>query len=57
MHERAWLKDIYSVEVKVVAEAADWETSQFLKQKLNEQYERVTFNDVPLALHRADALL
>lgn len=57
MHERAWLKDIYSVEVKVVAEAADWETSQHLKKLLHEQYDRVVFNDVPMAIHKAEAIM
>jgi threonine dehydratase len=55
-HERAFLKDVYSVEVKVVAEAADWETSQQLKKKLHEMYDHVIFNDVPMAIHKAEAL-
>uniref|UniRef100_T1GDD9 L-serine deaminase n=1 Tax=Megaselia scalaris TaxID=36166 RepID=T1GDD9_MEGSC len=42
MHERAWLKDIYSVEVKVVAETRDWDHSLALKKMLNEHYETVT---------------
>ncbi|CAG9807557.1 unnamed protein product [Chironomus riparius] len=56
MHERAWLKDIYSVEVKIVAEAADWENSQQLKRILQKHYSHVVFNDIPMAIHRAEAL-
>lgn len=57
MHERAWLKDIYSVEVKIVAEAADWENTQQLKKLLQQHYGHVTFNDIPMAIHKAEALL
>lgn len=56
MHERAWLKDIYSVEVKIVAEAADWENSQQLKRLLQKHYSHVIFNDIPMAIHKAEAL-
>lgn len=56
MHERAWLKDIYSVDVKVIVETADWDNSQELKRKLLEKYQKVTFYDVPMAIHRANAI-
>nr|AWS20467.1 threonine dehydratase [Mayetiola destructor] len=49
MHERAWLKDIYSVEVKVVCETRDWEHSKELRKVLLENYQFVVFNDLPLA--------
>ncbi|KAG5672796.1 hypothetical protein PVAND_002889 [Polypedilum vanderplanki] len=55
-HERAFLKDVYSVEVKIVAETADWDTSQQLKKRLHEVYDHVVFNDVPMAIHKAEAL-
>jgi len=50
MHERAWLKDIYSVEVKVVCETRDWEHSEELRKVLLSNYENVTFNDTPVAI-------
>ncbi|XP_031619975.1 uncharacterized protein LOC116338699 [Contarinia nasturtii] len=50
MHERAWLKDIYSVEVKVVCETRDWAHAQELRSVLHENYRFVVFNDTPLAL-------
>lgn len=56
MHERAWLKDIYSVEVKCVVETADYENSQQLKQKLIDSYKKVVFNEPPFAIHKSSAL-
>lgn len=56
MHERAWLKDIYSVEVKCVAECGDFETCSLLKKKLSENYERVHFSETPFAIHKSEAL-
>lgn len=50
MHERAWLKDIYSVEVKVVCETRDWEHSKELRQLLLDSYKSVSFFDLPLAI-------
>lgn len=50
MHERAWLNDIFSVDVKVVCETRDWEHSEELRKALDENYSRVVFNDVPMAL-------
>lgn len=52
MHERAWLRDIYSVEVKVVCETRDWEHSMELRQVLSKEYSHVVFNDVPLAINK-----
>lgn len=50
MHERAWLKDIYSVNVKIVCETSDWENSQELKKLLVKNYKNVQFYDVPMAI-------
>ncbi|TMW49409.1 hypothetical protein DOY81_005510, partial [Sarcophaga bullata] len=50
MHERAWLRDVYTVEVKVVCETRDWEHSMELKNKLNEVFGKVQFSDTPLAI-------
>ena len=50
MHERAWLRDIYSVEVKVVCETRDWEHSEELRKALTRKYAHVTFIDAPLAI-------
>lgn len=51
MHERAWLRDIYTVEVKVVCETVDWAHSLELKNELKKFYTKVQFSDVPLALN------
>lgn len=51
MHERAWLRDIYTVEVKVVCETRDWEHSLELKNELKKYYSKVQFSDVPLAIN------
>lgn len=56
MHERAWLKDIYSVEVKCIVETADFENGQQLKKKLIENYKTVTFNEASFALHKSAAI-
>ena len=53
MHERAWLKDIYSVEVKCVVETADFKNSQQLKKKLIKSYKKVTFNEPPFAIQKS----
>ncbi|XP_063706175.1 L-threonine ammonia-lyase [Culicoides brevitarsis] len=50
MHERAWLTDTYSVEVKVKCETRDWAHSQELKEELHKHYTHVQFSDTPLAL-------
>jgi len=50
MHERAWLRDVYTVEVKVVCETVDWTHSLQLKNELKKFYSKVQFSDVPLAL-------
>ncbi|XP_002020120.2 uncharacterized protein LOC6594912 [Drosophila persimilis] len=50
MHERAWLRDIYTVEVKIVCETVDWTHSLKLKNELKKVYAKVEFSDVPLAL-------
>lgn len=55
MHERAWLKDIYSVEVKCVVETADFENGQQLKKKLIECYKNVVFNEPSFAIHKSAA--
>jgi len=45
IHERAWLKrDVFSVQVKVVAETRDREHAVLLEKLLRERYEQVTFN-------------
>lgn len=54
MHERAWIRDIYSVEVKVVCETRDWEHSKELRQVLKRTYRHVVFNDVPLAINQSE---
>lgn len=50
MHERAWLNDVYSVEVKVVCETRDWTHSEELRKALIRKYKHVTFMDTPLAI-------
>lgn len=50
MHERAFLRDIHSVDVKVVCETRDWEHSEELRRTLLEKYKRVSFNDLPMAI-------
>ncbi|CRL07390.1 CLUMA_CG020364, isoform A [Clunio marinus] len=55
MHERAWLKDIYCVEVKCVVETADFDHSQQLKKKLMENYKNVFFNEPSFAIHKSAA--
>ncbi|XP_075148718.1 serine racemase [Haematobia irritans] len=50
MHERAWLKDIYTVEVKVVCETRDWPHSMELMNALKNHYNKVQFSDEPLAI-------
>lgn len=56
MHERAWLRDIYSVEVKCIVECADFENSLQLKKKLLDNYKNVTFNEPPFAIHKSAAV-
>ncbi|XP_065371231.1 L-threonine ammonia-lyase [Calliphora vicina] len=50
MHERAWLKDIYTVEVKVICETLDWSHSMELKNKLQVTYSKVQFSEIPLVI-------
>ena len=50
MHERAFLRDIHSVEVKVICETRDWEHAQLMRKVLNEKYFNVIFNDLPMAI-------
>jgi hypothetical protein len=50
------LKDIYSVEVKVVVETADFENSQQLKKLLLEKYTSVVFNEPSFAIHKSAAI-
>jgi len=50
MHERAWLRDIHSVEVKVVCETSDWSHSEQLRHLLREKYTHVTFTDLPMTI-------
>lgn len=50
MHERAFLRDIHSVDIKVVCETRDWEHSCELRKVLTEKYQRVAFNDLPMAI-------
>jgi hypothetical protein len=49
--------DIYSVEVKCVAECADFDTCQMLKKKLMDTYNRVWFNETPFAIHKSEAIM
>lgn len=51
MHERAWLKDIHAVEVKVICETRDWSHSLELKEVLKANYENVVFTEEPLAIN------
>ncbi|EDV92939.1 L-threonine ammonia-lyase [Drosophila grimshawi] len=53
MHERAWLRDIYTVEVKVICETVDWTHSLELKNELKKFYSKVQFCDVPMALNES----
>ncbi|XP_067617595.1 L-threonine ammonia-lyase [Eurosta solidaginis] len=55
MHERAWLKDIYTVEVKVVCETRDWTHSMELKNVLKENYTNLSFCEEPLAINYNNA--
>uniref|UniRef100_A0A1I8PCQ1 L-serine deaminase n=1 Tax=Stomoxys calcitrans TaxID=35570 RepID=A0A1I8PCQ1_STOCA len=57
MHERAWLKDIYTVEVKVVCETRDWTHSMELMNELKKHYQKVQFSDEPLAINDSLAVL
>ncbi|XP_037051257.1 L-threonine ammonia-lyase-like [Bradysia coprophila] len=50
MHERAFIRDIYSVEVKVICETRDWAHTEELRKLLTDNYTRVIFSDVPLAI-------
>ncbi|XP_026467860.1 uncharacterized protein LOC113371448 [Ctenocephalides felis] len=51
MHERAWIRsDVFSVEVKVVCETRDWNHSEELRKSLINNYTRVIFNDLPMAI-------
>lgn len=49
-HERAWIKDIYSVQVKVVCETRDWEHAEQLRKELMKNYTNIVFSDLPLAI-------
>lgn len=51
MHERAWLKDIHAVVVKVICETRDWSHSLELKEVLKAHYEHVEFTEEPLAIN------
>lgn len=57
MQERAWIKDIFSVGVKIVCETRDWAHSEQLRKALMDTFSEVVFNDVPLALQKKDRLL
>nr|XP_014095098.1 L-threonine ammonia-lyase [Bactrocera oleae] len=50
MHERAWLRDIYTVSVKVVCETRDWSHSMELKNELKKHYTNVEFSEEPMAI-------
>ncbi|XP_055381040.1 L-threonine ammonia-lyase isoform X2 [Condylostylus longicornis] len=50
MHERAWLKDVFSVEIKVICETRDWNHSVQMKEILKNAYEYVEFVNEPLAV-------
>lgn len=56
MHERAWLKDIYSVEVKCIVETADFENGLQLKKKLMDNYKTVYFSEPSFAIHKSAAI-
>lgn len=51
MHERAWLNDIYTVEVKVVCETRDWAHSTELRTELKKRYRKVKFSEVLMAIN------
>lgn len=50
MHERAFIRDIHSVEVKVVCETRDWIHAQEMRNALQEAYDNVYFYDLPMAI-------
>ncbi|KAK6618092.1 hypothetical protein RUM44_002534 [Polyplax serrata] len=48
VHDRAWLtNDLFSVKVKVICETRDLDHSKQLIEVLKQNYDRVTFEDVP----------
>ncbi|XP_063905384.1 L-threonine ammonia-lyase isoform X2 [Zophobas morio] len=48
IHERAWVtSDVFSVEVKVVAETRDYSHSMELRDLLNSRYKKVKFENLP----------
>ncbi|KAK7085044.1 hypothetical protein SK128_026828 [Halocaridina rubra] len=54
MHERAWIKsDIFSVEVKVIAETRDYEHAKVLKGALESHYTKLRFVN-PDQIHSDD---
>ncbi|XP_052863075.1 L-threonine ammonia-lyase [Anopheles cruzii] len=50
MHERAFIRDIHHVEVKVICETRDWEHSQEMRKSLQTAYDKVQFYDMPMAI-------
>lgn len=50
MHERAFIRDIHHVEVKVICETRDWEHSKEMRKVLQETYSKVHFYDMPMAI-------
>ncbi|XP_053694521.1 L-threonine ammonia-lyase [Sabethes cyaneus] len=50
MHDRAFIRDLHSVEVKVICETRDWNHSQEMRKMLQEIYTHVQFYDLPMAI-------
>ncbi|XP_055547675.1 L-threonine ammonia-lyase isoform X2 [Wyeomyia smithii] len=50
MHDRAFIRDVHSVEVKVFCETRDWTHSQEMRKMLQETYTHVHFYDLPMAI-------
>nr|XP_029714117.1 uncharacterized protein LOC115258189 [Aedes albopictus] len=50
MHERAFIRDVNSVEVKVICETRDWQHSQEMRKMLQETYQEVYFYEMPMAI-------
>ncbi|XP_058821522.1 L-threonine ammonia-lyase-like [Topomyia yanbarensis] len=50
MHERAFIRDVHSVQVKVICETRDWNHSREIRKMLQDSYEDVFFYDLPMAM-------
>lgn len=50
MHDRAFIRDVHSVEVKVICETRDWNHTKQMRSMLQQTYEDVYFYDMPMAI-------